>query len=127
MKKSLEQSITTTATPDDLKVIELIISKMSLYEGDYGEFTRLHAELKFGEYSTLSDDLKCFHRQIIFNAGKYSVSELASLKRSLLMLRGRIISTNDLYNIWFVNFLNESILTLENWLDDILEQIKQSE
>ena len=127
MKKSLEQSITTTATPEDLQVIDVIISRMSLYDGYYGEFTRLHTELKYKEFSTLSGDFKIFHRQIILNSGKYSVQELASLKRSIMILQGHIIPVNDLFNIWFMNFLNDAVLTLDKWLNEILEQIKQSE
>lgn len=127
MKRTLEQSITTEARPEDLKVIEVIISKMTLFEGYYGEFTRLHVELQYKEFSTLSDDFKGFYRQIVINAGKFSISELASLKRSFVMLRDRNIIINELSNIWYMNFLNESIFTLEKWLNEILEQITEAE
>lgn len=121
--RTIEKSIKTNATPEDLKVIELIISKMSLFDGHYGEFSKLHAELKYKEFSTLSDDFKSFHRQIVLNAGKYSILELASLKRSLILLRQRNIPVNDLFNTWFIYFLNDSISTLDKWLNEILEQI----
>lgn len=123
MEKSLESSIKTTATPEDLKVIDLIISKMSLLDGYYGEFTKVHAELKYKEFSTLSDDYKSFHREIVLNSGKYSVMELASLKRSLIMLRDKNKLNATMPGIWFQNFLNESILTLDTWLNEILKQI----
>ena len=123
MKKTLQQSITTNATAEDLKVIQFIISKMSQFDGYYGEFTRFHTELQYKEFSTLSEDFKSFHREIVINSGKYSIMELSSLKRSLQMLRNRNIDTNTLENVWFINFLDESIQTLDRWLNEILEQI----
>lgn len=125
MKKSLEKSIKTTATPEDLKVIEVIISLMTMYESYYGTFTRLHAEFKYKEYSTLKDDLKCFKREILLNAGKYSVMELASLKRSLILLKDRSIKANINHDDMFFNFLNESILNLDKWLNEVIEVMIQ--
>ena len=120
---AIEKGIYVESIPEDLKVINLIVSRLSLFDGYYGEFTRLHTELKYKEFTTLSDDFKGFHRQIVHDSGKYSVMELASLKRSLILLRDRNNTIDSLWAVWFQNFLNESIHSLDKWLNEILEQI----
>jgi len=123
MKISLEQTITTTATPEDLKVIEVIISRMTMFDSYYGKFTKLHTELQYREFTTLKDDFKHFQKEVILNTGKYSIKELASLKRSMMLLKSRLYFLNSGVEQEYFNFLEDTCLNLDEWLSSILEQI----
>jgi hypothetical protein len=123
MKKSLEDTMTTTATPEDLKVIEVIISRMTMFDSYYGTLTMLHSELQYREYTTLKDDFRHFQREIILNTGKYSIKELTSLKRSMMLLKSRLYFLNSGVEQEYFNFLENTCLSLDEWLASILEQI----
>lgn len=127
MKATLENSVKTKATPEDLKVVQVIIHQFTMFDSYYGKFTRLHAELRYKEYSTLRNDFKCFLSHIVFDGGVFSIRELVSLKRSIGMLRDRMFYFSDFNNQEFFNFLEETFDNLENWTNEVLEAITSDE
>jgi hypothetical protein len=123
---TLEKSTVTVATPEDLKVIQVIVCKMDMFDGYYGKYCKYKMGLIYKEYSTLRDDFKCLESSIVINRGKYSIREIGSLKRSLQLIRDRYVNAVHKPNDMFTNFLDDSILNLDKWINEIIEQIVSS-
>jgi len=121
----IENNIYTIAQPEDLKVIRVIINQFEYFDGYYGRLSKIKLELKYKEFTTLKDDFKAFYDTTELQLGRFSVKELSSLKRSLIMLRERYllqaINTNNLY----FNFLNDSISNLDKWVEEVINVIVQ--
>ena len=120
---TLEKNLTTVAEPQDLEMIRVIIKGFEYYDCYYGNMCKLKLELKYREYSTLKEDMKCFLDTTELQLGKYSIKELGSLKRSLMMLKDRYEVTGCNLNSIYINFLNDSILNLDQWINEVIDVI----
>jgi hypothetical protein len=120
---TIEKGITTTAQLEDLKLVKATIVGFEYYDGYYGRLCKIKLELKYKEFTTLADDLNMFYNKTEAQLGKFSVKEIASLKRSLIMLRERYLLNVDNKNQVYLNFLNDSISNFDKWIDEVIEAI----
>ena len=124
--ETLENNLVTFASPEDLKVIEVIICEFRLYDAYYGHFAKYKLGLNYNEYSTLRDDFKYFYQQATINLGKFSIKELNSLKKSLILIRNENKSITTPAHVQFLNFLDDAILNLDTWVESIIDEIVSS-
>jgi len=120
---TIEKGMYTVAQPEDLKVIEVIISGFENWDGYFGKMCKLKLGLKYKEFTTLKHDLISFHEVTQFSLGKFSINELSSLKRSLIILRSHIYNSNPLSSRLLLNFLDESINSLDSWVNEVINAI----
>ena len=120
---TIEKGITTTAQLEDLKLIKATIVGFEYYDGYYGNMCKIKLELKYKEFTTLADDLNMFYNKTEAQLGIFSVKEVASLKRSLIMLRERYLLNVDNKNQVYLNFLNDSISNFDKWIDEVINVI----
>ena len=123
---TIEKGITSTAQLEDLKLVKAIIVGFEYYDCYYGKLCKIKLELKYKEFSTLADDLNMFYNKTEAQLGKFSIREVASLKRSLIMLRERYLLNVDDKNQVCLNFLNNSINNLDKWIDEVINAIVES-
>lgn len=123
MKKTIETSMKTIAQPEDLKVVEVIISGFNYWDGYFGKMCKLKLGLKYKEFTTLEDDLKFFMKNCSISVGYFSIKDLASLKRSLMMLRSRYQTNCSVSDLFFINFLNDSINNIDKWVNEVIDAI----
>ena len=120
---TIEKGMYTVAQPEDLKVIEVIISGFENWDGYFGKMCKLKLGLKYKEFTTLKQDLISFHEVTQCSLGKFSINELSSLKRSLIILRIHIYNSNPLSPRLLLNFLDESINSLDSWVNEVINAI----
>jgi hypothetical protein len=120
---TIEKGITSTAQLEDLKLVKATIVGFEYHDSYYGKLCKVKLELKYKEFTTLADDLNMFYNKTEAQLGIFSVKEVASLKRSLIMLRERYLLNVDNKNQVYLNFLNDSISNFDKWLDEIINVI----
>ena len=120
---TIEKGITTTAQFEDLKLIKATIVGFEYHDSYYGKLCKIKLELKYKEFTTLADDLNMFYNKTEAQLGKFSVKEVASLKRSLIILRERYLLNVYNKNQIYLNFLNDSISNFDKWIDEVIEAI----
>ena len=123
---TIEKGITTTAQLEDLKLIKATIVGFEYYDNYYGKLCKIKLELKYKEFTTLADDLLMFYNKTEAQLGKFSIKEVASLKRSLIMLRERYLLNVDNKFPEYLNFLNNSINNMDKWIDEVINAIVES-
>jgi len=120
---TIEKGITITAQLEDLKLVKATIVGFEYYDGYYGNMCKIKLELKYKEFTTLANDLNMFYNKTEAQLGKFSVKEVASLKRSLIMLRERYLLNVDNKFPEYLSFLNDSISNFDKWIDEVIDAI----
>ena len=123
---TIEKGITSTAQLEDLKLVKATIVGFEYYDGYYGKLCKIKLELKYKEFTTLADDLNMFYNKTESQLGKFSIREVASLKRSLIMLRERYLLNVDNKFPEYLSFLNNSINNMDKWIDEVINAIIES-
>jgi len=120
---TIEKGITSTAQLEDLKLVKATIVGFEYHDSYYGKLCKVKLELKYKEFTTLADDLNMFYNKTEAQLGIFSVKEVASLKRSLIMLRERYLLNVDNKFPEYLSFLNDSISNFDKWIDEVIDAI----
>lgn len=120
---TLENNNKIVAQPHDLQLIQVIIRQFEYYDCYYGNLCKMKLELKYKEYSTLREDFRQFYETTELSKGVFSIKELSSLKRSLIMLRDRYELLGFNANQVYFSFLNDSIANLDKWINEVINVI----
>jgi len=123
MKTTIESKMVTTATSEDLKMVQGIIYLFDYYDGYFENMCKMKLGLNYKEYSTLKDDFKAFYEVTQIQLGRFSIKEVDSLKKSLIMLQSRTSYLGYNSNPMFLNFLEDSIINIDKWIDEVIEVI----
>jgi len=121
--QTIEKQMVTVATPEDIAVVGVIISHFHLFESHYGKFHKFRMGLNYKEFSTLQSDFESFYSDMTIHLGKFSVKELNSLKKSLMLLKENNQITDTALQVEFLNFLNDAITNLDAWVKAVINEI----
>lgn len=123
MERAKFNRIKLKADDYDRFVFEFIINRFDFFDGYYGHFIQYQPELKFEEFTTLRDDLKAYHSEVIYTRKDVSIKQIQSFKRSCELLRGKICKYHNQPRKDFIQFLDFCILNLDSMIDKFIDEI----
>ena len=123
MKKAEFKRVVLKADDYDRFVFAFIVNRFDYFDGYYGHFFSIQPELRYKEFTTLKDDLKQYHTEVISIHKDVDVKQIQSLKRSCELLKGKINVSKSVRRSEFTMFLDYCIQNLDSMVDKFIDEI----
>lgn len=123
MKKAGFNKVVLKSDDYDRFVFDFIVNRFEYYDCYFGNFVKYQPELQFKEFTTLKDDLKAYHSEVVLMCKDVNVKQIQSFKRSCELLRGKITMHQSLPRKQFVMFLDFCIQNLDVMIDKFIDEI----
>lgn len=117
---TLEKSIKSQLTPEDLYIINGISNNLNEYRRYFRKQCRIIESLNYKEYSTLEEDFYIFHQELLSHNLVVNLSHLSSFIKSFQLLFDKYNSTVIINSSYFQSFLKSSIDRLTNIKNSLL-------
>ena len=121
--KKIEGLLCTVAQPSNILMVKDIIKGFEKFKLYYRSVCSINSNLSFREYNVLASDFEVFIFELGRNNNKFKAQDLAGFKRSLNLLKERYCEFNQGSYQCFNNFLEEAVLDLEKWIDNVIDEI----
>jgi len=123
MIKTGFQKVVLKADDYDKFFFDFIVNRFEYYYCNYGNFFSIQPELRYKEFTTLKDDLRQYHTEVISVNKDVDVKQIQSLKRYCELLRGKIDVHKSVSRTELTMFLDYCIQNLDSMVDKFISEI----